>query len=173
MPTTLAPKNAAANQILTPAQIAAMSKNIALPDDENISVGNFSVRINNDDIHSDVYVMQMLLNIFGADAKRSAKVALKIHSGSAIVFTGSRDNCRELMRMIALHGGDAAANAILGIENRNGLATEMIRNADGSIVQRSENANDDDGGETTPAEKEFARKRLKVWEEKIGEMILG
>ena len=123
--------------------------NIALPNDEQLAAGNFSVRLINDDIHSDIFVMQMLTNIFKADKNKAADFALKLHTnGSAVIFTGSRDNCRLLMRQIALHGGCAAANLMLGIDNDNSLTTEMVRNSDGSIVQRSDNNN---GGEIVPA----------------------
>lgn len=146
MPTTLARKNTKAVPALSAEALARVAAhNIALPTDEQVNAGNFSVRVLNDEVHSDVWVMQMLRNIFKTDAKKSADVTLALHNnGSAILFTGSRDNCRMLMRQVALHGGCMAANLMLGIENDKSLATEMVRNKDGAIVQRS--GNDDDGG---------------------------
>jgi len=124
------------------ARIAAT--NIALPEDEQISAGNFSVRIKNDNLHSEIYVMQMLGNIFKARPARAHEIAMRLHNEKqATIFTGSRDNCRMLMRQVAMHGGDIAANLQLGIDNDKGLETEMIRNSDNEIVQRSANPNNE------------------------------
>ena len=142
MPNTLANRNTSALSAKAIARVA--EHNIVLPNDEQISAGNFSVRILNDDLHSDIYVMQMLRNIFKTDTKKAADVALALHTnGSAIFFTGSRDNCRSLMKQVALHGGCMAANFALGIDNDEALSTEMIRNKDGTIVQRSSNKNEE------------------------------
>lgn len=103
------------------------ASNIALPSDDQLALANFSVIVYNSDIHSDIYVMQMLTNIFNADKKKAAEYALKIHrEGKAVLFTGSRDNCRELAAIIARHGGCVAANLMLNIDNSNGLRTEIV-----------------------------------------------
>jgi ATP-dependent Clp protease adapter protein ClpS len=123
-------------------------RNITLPNDEQIMAGNYSVRVFNSPRHSDIYVMQLLSTLFRTQPNKAAEIALKIHDSGdegVTIFTGSRDNCRNLMRALAAWGGDAAANLALRIDNDKGLYAEMTDNRSGEIVQRS--GDEDEGAD--------------------------
>jgi len=89
---------------------------------------NFEVVVSDSDKHSDVYVMTMLGRIFKADKVAAAAFALRLTTDKkAVMFRGTREHCRELAREIASFGGDLVANTQLGIDNVEGLETQIVR----------------------------------------------
>jgi ATP-dependent Clp protease adapter protein ClpS len=96
---------------------------------------NFAVRLHDDQIHTPDYVQRMLVKVAEFGPNGANMQTSGIHDdGSAIVFMGSRNQCRKVVKAIREFGPDVEAERYLNAKGKPMKATvervtESLQNA--------------------------------------------
>jgi ATP-dependent Clp protease adaptor protein ClpS len=90
----------------------------------------YGVGLLNDDTHSFKYVIDMLVKLCGVTPERGLSMAREIHRiGKGIVFSGTRDECENMLGLVSEYGPDPL------VPNSSGsIAGYIERNAKPNIV---------------------------------------